>query len=73
VNADLRARLVRTGVGVGALGAAAALLLAGATIWLVLTDPVVVTDALAAREASGLLAAVAGVLLDAIRSLARWL
>jgi putative flippase GtrA len=54
---------------VGLLAAA----LAGATIWLLVTDPVTVADAVATGEVSPLMRALAVVLADALRDLAKYL
>lgn len=54
---------------VGLLAAA----LAGATIWLLVTDPVTVADAVASGEVSPLMQALAGLLASAIRDLVKYL
>jgi hypothetical protein len=54
---------------VGLLAAA----LAGATIWLLVTDPVTVADAVATGEVSPLMRALAGVLASALRDLIKYL
>lgn len=54
---------------VGILAAA----LAGATIWLLVTDPVTVADAVATGEVSPLMRALAGVLAGALRDLVKYL
>jgi hypothetical protein len=54
---------------VGILAAA----LAGATIWLLVTDPVTVADAVATGEVSPLMRALAGVLADALADLIKYL
>ena len=56
----------------GVVGLVAAAL-AGATIWLLVTDPVTVADAVATGEVSPLMRALAGVLADALRDLAKYL
>jgi hypothetical protein len=56
----------------GVVGIVAAAL-AGATIWLLVTDPVTVADAVASGEVSPLMRALAGVLADALRDLAKYL
>lgn len=56
----------------GAVGLVAAAL-AGATIWLIVTDPVTVADAVATGEVSPLMRALAVVLADALRDLAKYL
>lgn len=47
--------------------------LAGATIWLLVTDPVTVADAVASGEVSPLMRALAGVLASALRDLVKYL
>jgi hypothetical protein len=56
-----------------ALVAALSALLAGATIWLPLTDPVTVASALQRGEVSLLARALADLLADACRAMIRWL
>jgi multidrug resistance efflux pump len=56
----------------GVVGIMAAAL-AGATIWLLVTDPVTVADAVASGEVSPLMRALAGVLADALRDLVKYL
>jgi hypothetical protein len=56
----------------GVVGIVAAAL-AGATIWLLVTDPVTVADAVATGEVSPLMRALAGVLADALRDLVKYL
>jgi hypothetical protein len=56
----------------GVVGVLAATL-AGATIWLLLTDPVTVADAVAAGEVSPLVKALAGALYDALSGLLKYL
>jgi multidrug resistance efflux pump len=56
----------------GVVGIVAAAL-AGATIWLLVTDPVTVADAVATGEVSPLMRALAGFLADALRDLAKYL
>jgi hypothetical protein len=48
-------------------------LLAGATIWLLLTDPVTVADAVDSGEVSPLVRQLAGVLYNALAGLLRYL
>jgi hypothetical protein len=64
------ARLSISLFAVVALGAAT---LAGATIWLLLTDPVTVVDAVNAGNVSPLVEALAGVLYEALRGLFQYL
>jgi hypothetical protein len=56
----------------GALAIVSAVL-AGATIWLLLTDPVTVADAVETGEVSPLVQELAGVLYDALRGLLKYL
>jgi multidrug resistance efflux pump len=64
------ARLSLSLVGVVGLIAIA---LAGATIWLLVTQPVTVADAVAQGEISPLARALAGVLYDALQGLLKYL
>ena len=50
-----------------------AVALAAATIWLMMTQPVTVADAVASGEVSPLVKALAGVLYDAFRGIIRYL
>ena len=56
----------------GALAIVSAVI-AGATIWLLLTDPVTVADAVETGEVSPLVKELAGVLYDALRGLLKYL
>jgi len=56
----------------GVVGVLAATL-AGTTIWLLLTDPVTVADAVASGEVSPLVKALAGALYDALQGLLKYL
>jgi putative flippase GtrA len=47
--------------------------IAAATIWLLLTDPVTVADAVASGEVSPLVKALAGVLYDAMQGILKYL
>jgi len=64
------ARLSLSLFGVVGLVAAA---LAGATIWLLLTDPVTVADAVAEGEVSPLVRELAGVIYEAFQGLLKYL
>lgn len=64
------ARVSMSLFGVIAVLAAA---LAGATVWLLLTDPVTVADAVNEGEVSPLVRALAGALFDAVKGLVRYL
>jgi multidrug resistance efflux pump len=57
---------------VGVVGVLAAAL-AGATIWLIMTQPVTVADAVATGEVSPLVRALAGVLYDALQGIIKYL
>jgi hypothetical protein len=57
---------------VGVVGVIA-VALAAATIWLLVTQPVTVADAVAQGEVSPLARAIAGVLYDALQGLLRYL
>ncbi|MGE4053446.1 MAG: hypothetical protein AB7F99_01505 [Vicinamibacterales bacterium] len=61
--------------GVGVLGAIViiSLVLATATVWLFLTDPVTVADAVSEDEVTPFIRDLASVLLTALRSLLRYL
>ena len=47
--------------------------LAGATVWLLLTDPVTVADAVNEGDVSPLVRSLAGVIYDALRGLLKYL
>jgi hypothetical protein len=65
--------LVRISMGiVGVVGLVAGTL-AGATIWLLLTDPVTVADAVSEQDVTPFVRQLADVLFQAIRQLARYL
>ncbi len=53
--------------------AALSAVMAGATIWLLLTDPVTVADAINQGEVSPLVRALAGVLYDAFQGILKYL
>ena len=63
----------RFGVGVFGLIAIVSLVLAGATIWLVLTEPVTVATAVDAGEITPLVRELARVLLEAFSGLLKYL
>ncbi|MPZ20316.1 MAG: hypothetical protein GEV06_20725 [Luteitalea sp.] len=65
--------LARLGISLFAVLALLAVAVAGATIWLVLTDPVTVADAVAQGDVSPLARALAQVLYDAVQSLLEYL
>ncbi len=62
-------------VSISVFGAIAVLsaTLATATIWLLLTDPVTVADAVSAGEVTPLVRALAGVLFEALQGLLKYL
>jgi hypothetical protein len=65
--------LTRLSLGLfGVVGVVAAAL-AGATIWLLVTDPVTVADAVAEGEVSPLVRELAGVIYDAFQGLLKYL
>jgi hypothetical protein len=64
------ARLSLSLVGVVGMLAVA---LAGATIWLLITQPVTVADTIAKGEVSPLVKALAGVLYDALQGILKYL
>ncbi len=65
--------IARVGVSLFATIAVIAALLAGATIWLLLTDPVTVTDAVNQGGVTPLVSQLANALLAAFRGLLRYL
>ena len=50
-----------------------AVVIAGATIWLVLTDPVTVAESVDAGEVSPLIKSLAGAIFDALKGLLKYL
>jgi multidrug resistance efflux pump len=66
-------RFARVGVSLFATIAVVAVILAGATIWLLLTDPVTMADAVNQGEISPLVSELAGVILNALRGLLKYL
>lgn len=65
--------LARVGVSLFGLVAVVSAIFAGATIWLLLTDPVTVADAVDQGEVSQLVRELAQVLFEALRGLLRYL
>lgn len=63
----------RTSLGVVAAIGLLAAALAGATIWLLITDPVTVADAVATGEITPIVRALAAVLYEALRELIGYL
>ncbi len=66
-------RFARLSVSLFATIAVVATMLAGATVWLLLTDPVTMADAVNQGEISPLVSELAGVILDALRGLLKYL
>jgi hypothetical protein len=65
--------IARFGLGLFGVVATLAATLAGATIWLMLTDPVTVADSLSTGDVSPLVKALAGALYDAVKGLLGYL
>jgi hypothetical protein len=65
--------LARFSLNLFGIAALVAATLAGATIWLLLTDPVTVADAVTEGDVSPLVRALASVLYSALRDLLRYL
>jgi hypothetical protein len=65
--------LARVSISLFGVVAVLAAALAGATIWLLLTDPVTVADAVNEGNVSPLVRALAGALYDAVKGLLRYL
>jgi multidrug resistance efflux pump len=65
--------LARLSISLFGIVALMAATLAGATIWLMLTDPVTVADAVNEGNVSPLVQALAGVLYDAVRGILKYL
>ena len=61
--------LVRYGLGFFGVVAVLAATLAGAAIWLMLTDPVTVADSLSSGDLSPIMKALAGALYEAVKGL----
>ena len=70
---SVRMNFARFGLGVFGFAGLIAATLAGATVWLVLTDPVTVADAVSEGEISPLIRELADVLYRALRDLLRYL
>ena len=66
-------RFARLSVSLFATIAVVAAMMAGATIWLLLTDPVTMADAVNQGEISPLVSELAGVILNALRGLLKYL
>jgi len=65
--------LVRTLSTMGAILAAAALVMAIASVWLVLADPVAVANTVSDRGVQAFVEVLAEAIGDALRQVARWL
>jgi hypothetical protein len=65
--------LARVSISLFGVVAVLAAAFAGATIWLLLTDPVTVADAVNEGNVSPLVRALAGALFDAVKGLLRYL
>ena len=65
--------VARTALSLAGVVAAVATTLAVATLWLLLTEPVTVADAVAKGDVSPLMSALAGVIVNAVRGLLDYL
>jgi hypothetical protein len=65
--------LARLSLSLAAVIGIVATALAGATIWLLITQPVTVADAVAKGEVSPLMRAIAGALYNALSGVAKYL
>ncbi|MBL8142485.1 MAG: hypothetical protein JNM38_15310 [Acidobacteria bacterium] len=65
--------LARLGLSVAGVAAVIAVTLAAAIVWLLLTDPVTVADAMNDGEVTPFVRAVAGVLYGALRGVLKYL
>lgn len=70
---SFRMRLVRVSISLFGAIALVSATLAGATIWLLFTDPVTVADAVSEGEVTPLVRALAGVLYEALQGLLKYL
>lgn len=61
------------GVGVVGIVGILAMVIAGAAIWLVLTDPVTVAESIDSGEVSPLVRSLAGAIFEALRGLLKYL
>jgi multidrug resistance efflux pump len=66
-------RLARTGLSLAGVIAALAATLAVATVWLLLTDPVTVADAVAQGDVAPIMSMLAGAFASALRGLLSFL
>jgi hypothetical protein len=72
-SGELFVRLARLGLSVFGVFGAVAATLAVATIWLLLTDPVTVADAVQRRDVSPLVRALGAALYDAMKGLFKYI
>ena len=73
VEPHLNMSFARFSLSVAGIVGVVAVALAAATIWLMMTQPVTVADAVASGEVSPLVKALAGVLYDAFRGIIKYL
>jgi hypothetical protein len=66
-------RAVRWGMSLVAMIGLLAATIAGATIWLLITDPVTVSDAVSKGDVSPIISALGGVLAGALRGIFKYL
>lgn len=66
-------RAIRWGMSMVAMIGVLAATIAGATIWLLITDPVTVSDAVAKGDVSPIINALGGVLMGALQGLFKYL
>jgi len=66
-------RFERAGVSLATIIAAISIVLAGATIWLMLTNPVTVADAVNERDVTPFVRELANVLFTALKGLLKYL
>lgn len=65
--------LARLSLSLAAVVGLIAMALAGATIWLLVTQPVTVADAVATGEVSPIMRALGAALYDALAGIVKWL
>lgn len=66
-------RAIRFGMSLVAMTGVLAATIAGATIWLLITDPVTVSDAVSKGDVSPIISALGGVLMGALRGIFKYL
>lgn len=69
----IRGTLARAGLAITGVVAVLTTLLSAATIWLVLTRPLAVADALGERQVTEVVQALAGLMVSVLRGLASYL